>query len=79
MEANIIFRFAGRGGGSQRLALVDFAQLLDPKWTTSTVAEQIAVEKSETTFMSVLHEVAHSIYNFGLGGWLHDLSVLSMQ
>ncbi|KAF8346951.1 mitochondrial carrier domain-containing protein [Amanita rubescens] len=32
MEASIIFHFASRGVPSARLALVDFAQLLDPKW-----------------------------------------------
>jgi solute carrier family 25 aspartate/glutamate transporter 12/13 len=32
MEANIIFHFAGRGIAAQRLSLIDFAQLLDPRW-----------------------------------------------
>ncbi|KAF8078970.1 mitochondrial carrier domain-containing protein [Lyophyllum atratum] len=31
MEASIIFHFAGRGVANQRLALIDFAQLLDPR------------------------------------------------
>lgn len=33
MEANIIWHFAARGGvgASQRLAVIDFAALLDPK------------------------------------------------
>ncbi|KAG1887802.1 hypothetical protein F4604DRAFT_1674960 [Suillus subluteus] len=32
MEVSIIFHFAGRGSGEKRLALLDFAQLLDPQW-----------------------------------------------
>jgi len=32
MEASIIFHFAGCGTASQRLALIDFAQFLDPRW-----------------------------------------------
>lgn len=65
MEANIIFHFAGRGSPSQRLALIDFAQLLDPRWQTPF--EEGPKEERSTT-MSVVHEVAHSVYNFMLGG-----------
>src|SRR6266850_1136919 len=32
METSIIFHFAGRGAAGKRLALIDFAQLLDPRW-----------------------------------------------
>ncbi|CAL1694532.1 unnamed protein product [Somion occarium] len=64
MEASIIFHFAGRGSPSQRLALIDFAQLLDPRWQAP--AEQIA-EKTSTS-VSILHHIAHSAYNFCLGG-----------
>lgn len=66
MEASIIFHFAGRGSGSQRLALIDFAQLLDPRWTTPT--EVVTSKPPTTTAASVLHEIAHSAYNFMLGG-----------
>ena len=66
MEASIIFHFAGRGGGSQRLALIDFAQLLDPKWTAPS--DQIVEKVEGFTAMGVVHEVAHSVYNFVLGG-----------
>ncbi|KAJ3539095.1 hypothetical protein NM688_g6416 [Phlebia brevispora] len=66
MEASIIFHFAGRGNGSQRLALIDFAQLLDPKW--SPPREQTVPSTGPMTASSVLHGIAHSIYNFCLGG-----------
>lgn len=65
MEASIIFHFAGRGSGTQRLALIDFAQLLDPRWETpADVISKPAV--SEVT--SFLQGFAHSAYNFLLGG-----------
>lgn len=67
MEASIIFHFAGRGSSGQRLALVDFAQLLDPRWRAPT-SELAPIEAS--TAMNVVHEVAHSMYNFLLGGEL---------
>lgn len=65
MEASIIFHFAGRGSSGQRLALVEFAQLLDPRWRAPS-REMAAIEAS--TSMNVVHEVAHSVYNFMLGG-----------
>lgn len=65
MEASIIFHFAGRGSTQQRLALIDFAQLLDPRWRAPS-EEKTSVAPS--TAMSFIHEVAHSAYNFGLGG-----------
>ena len=64
MEASIIFHFAGRGSGTQRLALIDFAQLLDPRWETPAEISKPAV--SEVT--SFLQGFAHSAYNFLLGG-----------
>lgn len=65
MEASIVFHFAGRGSSSQRLALIDFAQLLDPRWQAPAEAvEGQAAAKS----VSILHQVAHSAYNFVLGG-----------
>ncbi|KZT72887.1 mitochondrial carrier [Daedalea quercina L-15889] len=64
MEAAIIFHFAGRGNSSGRLSLYDFGQLLDPRWR----APLEALEKPAVTVKSVLNEVAHSAYNFILGG-----------
>lgn len=63
-EASIIFHFAGRGSSSQRLALIDFAQLLDPRWHAPA---EPAIEKLSKS-SSVLNQIAHSAYNFGLGG-----------
>ncbi|KAI0783314.1 mitochondrial carrier [Abortiporus biennis] len=65
MEASIIFHFAGRGSTTSRLALIDFAQLLDPRWRAPTVPSKV---KPETKTGSFLNEVAHSVYNFVLGG-----------
>lgn len=64
MEVSIIFHFAGRGSGNQRLALIDFAQLLDPRWQTPLEARERA---KETT--SILHSAGLSLYNFVLGGF----------
>lgn len=64
MEASIIFHFAGRGNSLQRLALIDFAQLLDPRWKAPL--EQSEEPKAAAT--SIFHEVAHSAYNFVQGG-----------
>lgn len=67
MEASIIFHFASRGaGGHSRLALVDFAQFLDPRWKApSDVARDRAAAKSSHGF---LDSMLHSIYSFALGG-----------
>ncbi|RDX51899.1 mitochondrial carrier [Lentinus brumalis] len=61
MEASIIFHFAGRGNAQQRLSLLDFAQLLDPRWKAPS-------ETVEFSAPSFLEQFAHSAYNFGLGG-----------
>ena len=65
MEASIIFHFAGRGNGSQRLALIDFAQLLDPRWRAPH--EDVEV-KSVSTSASLLTGIFRSAYNFVQGG-----------
>lgn len=65
MEAAIIFHFAGRGNSAQRLALLDFGQLLDPRWQAPLEPQRPA---TRSTAASALHEIAHSAYNFGLGG-----------
>ncbi|SJL06370.1 uncharacterized protein ARMOST_09706 [Armillaria ostoyae] len=64
MEASIIFHFAGRGSSTQRLALIDFAQLLDPRWK----APREEVEAKAPHTGSFLNSVFHSSYNFVLGG-----------
>ena len=67
MEAAIVFHFAGRGGGNSRLALVDFAQLLNPKWKAPQSQFQEVKEDKRT---NVLNKTLHSAYNFVLGGML---------
>ncbi|KAH8990131.1 mitochondrial inner membrane protein [Lactarius hatsudake] len=69
MEASIIFHFAGRGAAGQRLAFIDFAQLLDPRWRAPGDSEDAMVDKAEgVTASSVLSNIAHSAYNFMQGG-----------
>ncbi|KAG8778339.1 mitochondrial aspartate-glutamate transporter agc1 [Ceratobasidium sp. 428] len=67
MEASIIFHFASRGtGGQSRLALLDFAQVLDPRWKApSDVDRERAIAQSQRSY---LDGFLHSAYNFGLGG-----------
>lgn len=64
MEASIIFHFAGRGSGAQRLALIDFAQLLDPRWR----APHDDFEVAPVTPVSFLQGFLHSAYSFVQGG-----------
>jgi len=66
MEASIIFHFAGRGIAGQRLALLDFAQLLDPRWRPPH--ESLVDQKPHVASTSILHSVLHSSYNFVQGG-----------
>jgi solute carrier family 25 aspartate/glutamate transporter 12/13 len=63
MEASIIFHFAGRGRSDQRLSLLDFGQLLDPRWMAPH--EETDAPASKVTFLQTL---AHSAYNFVQGG-----------
>lgn len=74
MEVSIIFHFAGRGDGSQRLALVDFAQLLDPRWKApyqfdKTSKPSTVTSATAVTAASFLSGLAHSAYNFVQGGF----------
>ena len=64
MEASIIFHFAGRGIASQRLSLLDFAQLLDPRWKAPH--EQFVEAKPVGT--SFVQNLLHSAYSFVQGG-----------
>lgn len=65
MEASIVFHFAGRGNGDRRLALVDFAQLLDPRWRAP---HEESEGKTATTNASFLNGLLQSTYNFVQGG-----------
>jgi solute carrier family 25 aspartate/glutamate transporter 12/13 len=66
MEASIIFHFAGRGNGAQRLALPDFAQLLDPKWTPPSDEPSTARPAAKASHW--LNSLGNSAWNFALGG-----------
>jgi len=69
MEASIIFHFAGRGAAGQRLAFIDFAQVLDPRWRAPGDSEDATADKTVgVTVSSVLSNIAHSAYNFAQGG-----------
>jgi solute carrier family 25 (mitochondrial aspartate/glutamate transporter), member 12/13 len=65
MEASIIFHFAGRGLASQRLALIDFAQLLDPRWKAPH--DEFEAQTSSVS-ASFRQSFLHSAYSFVQGG-----------
>lgn len=65
MEASIIFHFAGRGVTSQRLALLEFAQLLDPRWRAPHDEFDHSKIQAKTSFLQTF---LHSSYNFVQGG-----------
>ncbi|KDR85744.1 hypothetical protein GALMADRAFT_234804 [Galerina marginata CBS 339.88] len=65
MEASIVFHFAGRGIASQRLALIDFAQLLDPRWRPP----HEEFEERKPVKATLVQNVLHSSYNFVQGGF----------
>jgi solute carrier family 25 (mitochondrial aspartate/glutamate transporter), member 12/13 len=69
MEVSIIFHFSGRGAAGQRLALIDFAQLLDPRWRAPRDIEAVAMETAASaTVSTMLSNLAQSAYNFVQGG-----------
>ncbi|KXN88836.1 Calcium-binding mitochondrial carrier protein [Leucoagaricus sp. SymC.cos] len=65
MEASIIFHFAGRGSANQRLALLDFAQLLDPRWKVPHAEIEAHIPPTKASF---LNQVLQSTYSFVQGG-----------
>ena len=71
MEADILFHFAGLDEPSGRLALKDFARVIDPSWHsafalgTSTVAD--VGQKAFVSTKSILHDVLESAHHFALG------------
>jgi solute carrier family 25 aspartate/glutamate transporter 12/13 len=69
MEASIIFHFAGRGIQGQRLSLLDFGQLLDPRWRAPhSHLEDEKPGASSGAASSLIHKFFHGSYNFALGG-----------
>lgn len=70
MEAAIIFHFASRGDPAQhRLSLLDFANLLDPKWRSPADVEATHV-KPKKGFMDSFFQSAYSFVLGGLAGGL---------
>jgi|ERR1700722_12130349 len=65
MEAEIIFHFAGRGSGSDRLALVDFAQLLDPRWRSPHDEFEVKTVRASASFLQGLVQSAYSVVQGG--------------
>ncbi|PPQ79404.1 hypothetical protein CVT25_002674 [Psilocybe cyanescens] len=65
MEASIVFHFASRGLASQRLALIDFAQLLDPRWRPP---HEEFIE-TKPVKVSLAQNFLHSSYSFVQGGF----------
>lgn len=65
MEASIVFHFAGRGAANQRLALIDFAQLLDPRWKPP---HREVETQAVSTPTSILTQILRSTYSFVQGG-----------
>lgn len=67
MEATIIFHFAGRGDGSQRLSIIDFGQLLDPRWQAPHEFEApVAVAPKARSFMNKFFGSAYSFVQGGM-------------
>ncbi|KAI9849586.1 MAG: mitochondrial aspartate-glutamate transporter agc1 [Thelocarpon superellum] len=72
MEADILFHFAGLHEPSGRLALGDFAKVLDPSWQKpdwggSSGAEEVPGPAATFSGAGILHSVLESVYHFGLG------------
>ena len=71
MEADILFHFAGLDAPSGKLALKDFAKVVDASWRTvfgqAGQGAADAVEKTAEATKSVLFSVLESVHHFGLG------------
>jgi solute carrier family 25 aspartate/glutamate transporter 12/13 len=73
MEADILFHFAGLDEPSGRLALEDFAKVLDPSWrhpsfrTPSEATPHAPQLHAESWTKSFMHNVLESAHHFGLG------------
>ena len=68
MEADILFHFASLDEPSGRLALRDFAKVLDPSWRSpDEVDEARSATLAKNTPQQMLGRVIESGYNFMLG------------
>lgn len=68
MEADILFHFASIDEPSGRLALKDFAKVLDPSWRSPAYDDQSqAASQAKSAGAAFLGKVLESGYNFALG------------
>lgn len=70
MEADILFHFASMDEPSGRLALRDFAKVLDPSWRSPAEVDsvgQAALSTAQSTASKILGQVLESGFNFVLG------------
>jgi solute carrier family 25 (mitochondrial aspartate/glutamate transporter), member 12/13 len=67
MEADILFHFAGLDAPSGRLALSDFAKVVDASWKTAGAVLGSVSEKAGSTTKQVLYQMLESAHHFGLG------------
>ncbi len=70
MEADILFHFAGLDQPSGRLALSDFARVVDASWQTAGQALGAvsgAADKAASWTTRLLHNLAESAHHFALG------------
>ncbi|KAG2156541.1 mitochondrial carrier domain-containing protein [Suillus bovinus] len=68
MEASIIFHFAGRGSGEKRLALLDFAQLLDPQWRAPHEVLEANDIRPKASFLQGVFKSAYGFVQGGIAG-----------
>ncbi|KAI5801220.1 mitochondrial carrier domain-containing protein [Geopyxis carbonaria] len=72
MEADILFHFAGLENTADRLSMREFSRVLDPLWkepqeTARDSALAALPSLSSPKGESILGQIAHSAYHFGLG------------
>ena len=72
MEADVLFHFATIDEPSGRLALRDFAKVIDPSWRNRHAAESELKANKRTDdniikTTSILHDIIESVHHFALG------------
>ena len=71
MEADILFHFAGLDDPSGRLALKDFARVVDPSWQTAYSLGAGAIgdagQKAFASTKTIMHDILESVHHFALG------------
>ncbi|KIV84899.1 hypothetical protein PV11_00648 [Exophiala sideris] len=69
MEADILFHFAGLDHPGGRLALDDFAKVLDASWQSSRLGDTVTdtADRVVSRSRQFLHSLLESAHHFGLG------------